>query len=64
MTVTIDLPPQVEQVYRELAAVQGVPLHALVRDVVSTLTAVFNCRPVSTPTSFCARVTQNITIPT
>ena len=34
MTVTIDLPPQVKQVYREMAAVKGVPFDALVRDPV------------------------------
>ena len=34
MTVTIDLPPQVEQAYLELAAVTGVPVDALVRDAV------------------------------
>ena len=34
MTVTIDLPPQIEQVYREMAAVKGVPIDALVRDAV------------------------------
>lgn len=34
MTVTIDLPPQVEQAYRELAAVTGVPVDTLVRDAV------------------------------
>jgi hypothetical protein len=34
VTVTIDLPPQLEQAYREMAAVQGVSLNALVRDAV------------------------------
>jgi hypothetical protein len=34
MTVTFDLPPQVEQAYREIAAAKGVPVDALVREVV------------------------------
>ncbi len=32
MTVTINLPPQIEQAYRDLAAFQGVPLDMLVYD--------------------------------
>jgi hypothetical protein len=34
MTVTFDLPPQVEQAYREMAAAKGVPVEALVREAV------------------------------
>jgi hypothetical protein len=34
MTVSFDLPPQVEQAYRETAAAKGVAVDALVREVV------------------------------
>ena len=34
MTVTFDLPPQVEQAYREMADAKGVPVDALVREIV------------------------------
>ena len=34
MTVTFDLPPQVESAYREIAEAKGVPIDTLVREVV------------------------------
>ena len=34
MTVTFDLPPQVELAYREIAEAKGVPIDTLVREVV------------------------------
>jgi len=34
MTVTFDLPPQVEQAYRDMATAKGVPVDMLLREIV------------------------------